>query len=125
MTTVRMLCIVGTMLAAWLLTPRGIAAAAESEAAAEANRIAHDHVLCRKYGYEEGSDEFAHCLEVLAQRRLDAKNDDAAKRREASTRQRALSNAEKSGCDSRDQAVSGGGRGPANAHEGGIGTCSH
>ena len=102
--------------------PAHFARAAETDAEAEANRVAHDHVLCRKYGYEENSDDFAHCLAVLADRRAAAAANVSAERRKASSQQRAVSSAENSGCNSRDQVVNGGSR--ANAHES-AGTCGH
>ena len=100
--------------------------AAESEAELEAGRVAHDHVLCRKYGgFEEGTDEFAQCLAAMAKRRADAAADAKAKRRQASSQARALSAAENNACATRSQVVNGGGRGPSNAHEGAVGTCGH
>ena len=85
----------------------------------EANRVAHDHVLGRKYGgYEEGTDDFAKCLDAMAKRRAEA-----AVETKASSQSRALSTAENSACDTRSRVVNGGGRGPSNAHEGGVGTC--
>ena len=102
----------------------GATPAAESEAELEANRVAHDHVLGRKYGgYEEGTDDFAKCLDAMAKRRAEAAVETKAKRRPASSQSRALSTAENSACDTRSQVVNGGGRGPSNAHEGGVGTC--
>lgn len=106
------------------LGPACFAHAAETGSDAEANRVAHDHVLCKKYGYPEGSDEFAHCLEVLAGRRADAAAKGASDRSKASSQQRAVSAAESNGCSSRDTVVNGGSRGQANAHEG-AGTCGH
>jgi hypothetical protein len=99
-----------------------LARAADTDAAAEANRVAHDHVLCRKYGYDEQSQEFAHCLEVLAGRRAQAAANVATDRRKASSQQRALSSAENNGCSSRSDVVNGGSR--ANAHEASA-TCGH
>lgn len=102
------------------------ASAAETEAELEANRIAHDHVLCRKYGgYEEGTDDFAKCLDAMAKRRVDAAAEAKAKQHPASSQSRALSAAESHACDTRSQAINGGSRGPSNAHEGGVGTCGH
>ena len=100
------------------------AADTDTDAQAEANRVAHDHVLCKKYGYDEQSDEFAHCLEVLANRRAEATATATTERRKASSQQRALSSAESSGCDGRSQVINGGSRVPANAHET-SGTCGH
>ena len=105
-------------------TPR-TASAEESEAQHEANRVAHDRVLCRGYGYDEGTDDSRHCLEVLAQRRADAKAEEAAKRRQASSTRRALSAAENNACDTRSGVINGGARGPSHAHETGVGSCSH
>jgi hypothetical protein len=108
------------------LMPSPAAGAAESDAELEANRVAHDHVLCSKYGhYEEGTDEFAECLVAMAKRRADAAADANAKRREASSQARALSAAEKGACGTRSEVVDGGGRGPSNAHEAGVGACGH
>ena len=102
------------------------ARAAESDAELEAQRVAHDHVLCRKYGgYEEGTDDFTQCLDAMAKRRADAAAEAKAKRRRETSQARALSAAEKSGCDTRSEVINGGGRGPSNAHEGGIGACGH
>ena len=94
------------------------AAARESEAEAEANRVAHDHVLCGKYGYEEGTDDFRKCLDVLASRRAES----AAKARRRSVQEGHAANALNSGCDTRGQVINGGGRG-GNAHEAGVGGC--
>jgi hypothetical protein len=102
----------------------GAAFAAETEAEAEANRVAHDHLLCRKYGYEETSDAFAHCLDVLAGRRAEAAAKASADRRKATSQQRALSSAESSACATRSEVVNGGSRQAANPHEG-SGTCGH
>ncbi|HEX5122786.1 MAG TPA: hypothetical protein VFV97_06025 [Rhodanobacteraceae bacterium] len=100
--------------------------AAETDAGLEANRVAHDHVLCSKYGhYEEGTDAFAQCLAEMAKRRADAAAEAKAKRREASSQARALSAAEKNACGARSEVVDGGGRGLSNAHEAGVGTCGH
>jgi hypothetical protein len=108
-----------------MLIPPAVRAAG-SDAELEADRVAHDHVLCRKYGgYEEGTPEFAQCLETLAKRRADTLADAKAKRRQASSQSRALSSAENNACNTRSQVVNGGGRGLANAHEGGVGTCGH
>lgn len=96
--------------------------AAETDAQVEANRAAHDRVLCRKYGYDEKSEEYAHCLDVLASRRAETAATAAAERRKASSQQRAVSSAENNGCNSRDEVVNGGSR--ANAHES-TGTCGH
>jgi hypothetical protein len=106
-----------------LAAPARFARAAETDAEAEANRVAHDRVLCRKYGYEERSDEFAHCLDVLASRRAEAASKAATDRRKASSQQRALSSAENSACATRSEVVNGGSR--ANAQETGTGTCGH
>jgi hypothetical protein len=101
-------------------------ARAESDAELEAGRIAHDHVLCRKYGgYEEGTDEFKQCLDAMAKRRADAAADAKAKRRQASSQSRALSAAENSACSTRSAAINDGGAGTPMAHEGGVGTCGH
>ena len=109
---------------AWLLPSSH--AAAETDAELEANRVAHDHVLCSKYGhYEEGTGEFAQCLADMAKRRADAAAEAKAKRREASSQARALSAAEKNACGTRSEAINGGGRGPSNAHETGTGSCGH
>lgn len=102
--------------------PARFAHAADSDADAEANRVAHDRVLCKKYGYEETSDDFAHCLDVLASRRAEARATATGDRRKASSQQRAVSAAENSGCSSRDAVVNGGSQ--ANAHET-AGTCGH
>jgi hypothetical protein len=121
---VKTLGIASLVLACSLLEgPARFAQAAGTDAEAEANRVAHDHVLCKKYGYEEKSDEFAHCLEVLAGRRAEANSSASADRRKASSQQRAVSSAENNGCSSRSDVVNGGSR--ANAHEGGTGTCGH
>jgi hypothetical protein len=110
---------------AWLVVPARFAGAAETDAEAEANRVAHDRVLCRKYGYEEPSVDFARCLEVLANRRTEATIKTSTERRKSSSQQRAVTSAESSACDTRRQVVDGGSRVPANAHEGGTGTCGH
>jgi hypothetical protein len=117
---------IASLVLAFSLLPGPVrsAHAAETDAEAEANRVAHDHVLCRKYGYEESSDDFAHCLEVLANRRTDAVAKATTERRKTSSQQRAISAAESNGCNSRDQVINGGGRGPTNAHET-AGTCGH
>jgi len=106
-----------------LAGPARFARAADSDADAEATRVAHDHVLCKKYGYDESSDEFAKCLAVLASRRASAAANASTDRRKASSQQRAISAAENNGCSSRSDVVNGGSR--ANAHEGGTGTCGH
>ena len=106
-----------------LAGPARFAHAAETAAEAEANRVAHDRVLCKKYGYEENSGEFAHCLDVLATRRAEAASRATTDRRKASSQQRALSSAENNACGSRSEVVNGGSR--ANAHETGTGTCGH
>ena len=106
-----------------LADPAHVARAADTGADAEANRVAHDRVLCRKYGYDEKSDEYAHCLEVLAGRRAEAAANASTDRRNASSQQRALSAAENNSCSSRSDVVNGGSR--ANAHETGTGTCGH
>jgi hypothetical protein len=108
-----------------LASPARSAGAAETAAEAEANRVAHDRVLCRKYGYDEKSEEFAHCLEVLASRRAEAAAKASTERRKSSSQQRAISSAESSACDTRSEVVNGGSRVRANAHEGGTGTCGH
>jgi hypothetical protein len=125
MKTVGFAWIIGVAIGAgFALAPQ--AARAESDAELEANRIAHDHVLCRKYGgYEEGTDDFTQCLAAMAKRRADAAADAKAKRRQASSQSRALSAAENNACGTRSEVVNGGGRGPSNAHEGGVGTCGH
>jgi Skp family chaperone for outer membrane proteins len=123
MKTLRIVPVAAAAIGLFLMSTARVASAEESEAEHEANRVAHDHVLCRKYGYEEGSDEFKHCVDVLAARRAEAKNEATAKRRDTSSKQRALSTAENSACDTRSEVVNGSGR--ANPHEGGIGTCSH
>jgi hypothetical protein len=117
-------CLAVTAFAASLASsPR---AAAETDAELEAHRVAHDHVLCSKYGhYEEGTDAFAQCLAEMAKRRADAAAEAKAKRREASSQARALSAAEKNACGTRSEVVDGGGRGLSNAHETGVGTCGH
>ena len=126
MKTVRLAWLAIATIGAGLMSPSRAAHAAESEAELEAKRVAHDHVLCSKYGhYEEGTDEFAQCLDAMAKRRADAAAERKAQRREASSKSRALSAAENNACDTRSQVVNGGGRGPSNAHEGGIGTCGH
>jgi hypothetical protein len=126
MKTVRIASVVSATLCACLMLASHSVPAGESEAEAEANRVAHDHVLCRKYqGLEEGTDEFAHCLDVLAKRRADAAAEAKTKHRQASSQARALSAAENNACDTRSQVVNGGGRGQANAHETGAGTCGH
>ena len=107
-----------------LPAPARPAHAAETDAEAEANRVAHDHVLCRKYGYEESSDAFAHCLDVLASRRTEAVAKATAERRKASSQERAISAAENNGCASRDQVVNSGNRMQPNAHEAAA-TCGH
>jgi hypothetical protein len=124
---VKIMGIASIVLACSLLAagPARLANAAETDAEAEANRVAHDRVLCRKYGYDEKSDDFAHCLEVLANRRAEATAKVSTERRKSSSQQRALSSAESSACDTRGQVVNGGSRVPANAHEGGTGTCGH
>jgi len=116
---------IASLVLAWSLLAglARFAQAAETGAEAEANRVAHDRVLCRKYGYEENSDEFAHCLDVLATRRAEAASKSATDRRKASSQQRALSSAENNACGSRSEVVNGGSR--ANAHETGTGTCGH
>ena len=125
MKSVRLAWVAAATIGACLMSPSP-AHAAESDAELEANRVAHDHVLCSKYGhYEEGTDEFAQCLAAMAKRRADAAADAKANRREASSQARALSIAEKNACGTRSQAVDGGGRGPSNAHEVGVGTCGH
>jgi hypothetical protein len=125
MTTVRYVGLVGLVIGACLTLPHA-AQARESDAQLEADRVAHDHVLCRKYGgYEEGTDDFAKCLDAMAKRRADAAAEAKARRRESSSQARALSAAENTACDTRSQVVNGGGRGPSNAHEGGVGTCGH
>lgn len=126
MKTVRFAGWVGAAIGVCLMLASRATPAAESEAELEANRIAHDHVLCRKYGgYEEGTDDFAKCLDAMAKRRADAAADAKAKRRQATSQSRALSAAENNACGTRSEVVNGGGRGPSNAHEGGVGTCGH
>ena len=126
MKTIRLACLTGATFGVCLLIAPRTAPAAESDAELEAGRVAHDHVLCRKYGgYEEGTDAFAQCLDEMAKRRADAAAEAKAKRRQASSQARALSAAESHACDTRSQAVNGGGAGSANAHEGGVGTCGH
>jgi hypothetical protein len=126
MKTVRIASVVGATLVAALLLDARPARSGESEAELEAGRIAHDHVLCRKYGgLEEGTPEFAECLDAMAKRRADAAAEAKAKRRQASAQSRALSAAENSACSTRSQVIDGGGRGPSNAHETGVGTCGH
>lgn len=119
----KILGIASFVLAGFLLYhPARLAAAAGTEA--EAGRVAHDRVLCRKYGYDESGDDFAHCLDVLASRRAEAAAKASSDRRKASSQTRAISAAENSGCSSRDAVVNGGSRAPANAHES-AGTCGH
>ena len=126
MNTVPLAWIACATIGACLVSASQGARAAESETELEAGRVAHDHVLCRKYGgYEEGTDEFAQCLDAMAKRRADAAAEAIAKRRQASSQSRALSAAENNACSTRGQVVNGGGRGPSNAHEGGVGTCGH
>lgn len=124
MKTVRLACLAAAAIGASLLASSP--AAAETDAELEAHRVSHDHTLCRKYGhYEEGTDEFAQCLADMAKRRADAKAEEKARRREASSQARALSAAEKNACGTRNEVVNGGGRGLSNAHETGVGTCGH
>ena len=126
MKTVRLACFASVAAGACLIMASHTVPAAESQAELEAGRVAHDHVLCRKYGgYEEGTDAFAQCLDAMAKRRADTAAEAKAKRRQASSQARALSAAENNACDTRSQAINGGGAGTANAHEGGVGTCGH
>ena len=126
MTPLRYVGLLGPAMVAGLLLAAHPGRAAESDAELEAQRVAHDHVLCRKYGgFEEGTDDFAKCLDAMARRRADAAVEAKAKRRREASQARALSAAENNACDTRSQVINGGGRGPANAHEGGIGACGH
>jgi len=126
MKIVRFAWLSGAVIGACLILASPATPAAESEAELEANRVAHDHVLCRKYGgYEEGTDDFAKCLDAMAKRRAEAAAEAKAKRRQASSQSRALSTAENNACDTRSQVINGGGRGPSNAHETGVGSCGH
>jgi hypothetical protein len=126
MKTLRIASLVGTALVAALMLSARPARAGESDAELEAGRVAHDHVLCRKYeGLEEGTPEFAQCLEAMAKRRADAAAEAKTKRKQASSQARALSSAENNACGTRSEVVNGGGRGSANAHEVGVGTCGH
>jgi hypothetical protein len=126
MKIVRFAWLSGATIGACLMLASRTTPAAESEAELEANRVAHDHVLCRKYGgYEEGTDEFAQCLDAMAKRRADAAADAKAKRRKETSQARALSAAENNACGTRSEVINGGGRGPSNAHEGGVGACGH
>jgi hypothetical protein len=126
MIAVRWVGLAGVALGACLLLASQATRAGESEAELEANRVAHDHVLCRKYGgYEEGTDDFAKCLDAMAKRRADAAAEAKARRRQAASQARALSAAENNACGTRSQVINGGGRGPSNAHENGVGACGH
>ena len=100
----------------------GPAVASESDAEKEANRVAHDNLLCHKYGYENGTPELANCLDTLARRRADAAAEASTKKRQESSHQRAVSNALTNGCDSRSDVINGGSR--ANAGEV-ASACSH
>jgi hypothetical protein len=113
---------IASLVLACSLVPGTAQFARAAETEAEANRVAHDHVLCKKYGYDESSDEYAHCLEVLAGRRAEAAASVSTERRKASSQQRAISAAESNGCSSRSDVVNGGSR--ANAHEAAA-TCGH
>jgi hypothetical protein len=126
MKTVSFAWIIGAAIGAALALVPQTTRASQSDAELEANRVAHDHVLCRKYGgYEEGTDEFAQCLDAMAKRRADAAADAKAKRRKETSQARALSAAENNACGTRSEVINGGGRGPSNAHEGGVGACGH
>jgi hypothetical protein len=90
------------VLAAFLLAACQTSVQAETAAQAEANRVAHDKLLCRKYGYEEGTDDFTKCVNVLAERRHDAQA-----QKHAGNKPTPKSEAEKM-CDARQAALGAG-----------------
>lgn len=81
------------------------AAPRDTDTEAEAQRIAHDRVLCAQYGFTKGAEDFGHCMQVLAQRR--AQN--ASRQPPTADQQEEPSDARRRNCKNRDAVVVGSG----------------